>query len=138
MTFTSDFLAQLRAAREQPGSAAPGPQPQAVPPVTPPAPAPAPKKPQRPSMSERAGMVGHCGTCRHLGPAPDWGEGLGVCALGWAAHTPWAPDGPPNSPPLPVLSVSARCMCHGLEGRWALRPGVSAAPDTDKQTGGKA
>lgn len=144
MTFSSDFLAQLRAARGQgaPSAATPEPQPQAAPaPVTPPArsrPAPAPLAPVQapprpqtrplPDMAARAAERGRCGTCRHFTAAPDWGRLMGECSLGWAVHTPWAPGGPgPDAPPLPVMHAAARCMCHGVAPRWALRPGLKLA-----------
>lgn len=151
MTFSSDFLAQLRAARGQTTPSAAPPEPVQVPapapvPSLPPRPAPrppvpssppvqgppaAPPRPQTrpvPDMAARAAERGRCGTCRHFTAAPDWGRLMGECSLGWAVHTPWAPGGPgPDAPPLPVMHAAARCMCHGVAPRWALRPGLKLA-----------
>ena len=145
MTFTSPALERLRAARARASTTsaappalpgAPAPQTQAAPVlVTPPGrcpalpPVQAPPRPEPralPDMAARARARGHCGTCRHFTPAPDWGRFMGVCGLGWAAHTPWAPSGPlPNSPSEVVIHAAARCMCCGLASHWAARPGVT-------------
>lgn len=144
MTFTSEFLAYLRAARgEATPSAAPDPDAQAapaplpipprpvpipmpspVPPVEPP-PAVPPRPQARPSMSERAQMSGHCGTCRAFTPSPDE-RYMGICSHGRGAFEPWA-----RHSMLPAsINESSHCMTEPRP-LWALRAGVRALPDTD-------
>lgn len=156
MTFSSPALDRLRAARAQSTpSAAPEPEPQVAqqvarvvevtpaplpaprpprpvpPPSSPPEPRPStPPRPQarpaRPSMSDRAQMRGHCGTCSAFRLAPEEGRFMGECSHGPGAFEPWA-----RHSRLPVfVHESAQCMTAHFP-RWALRPGVAARPDTD-------
>lgn len=83
-------------------------------------------------MDAQASERGRCGTCRHFTDAPDWGRYMGECAQGWRHHTPWAPLGERNAPPLPVMHAAARCMCDG-QSRWALRAGLTLGEPSGSQ-----
>lgn len=151
MTFTSDLLSRLRAARGEvtpnPSAAQaeaplrvaaplpPRPAPPTGPPVKVPPAHPAPPRPQpgaRPSMAARAQMHGHCGTCRAFTLTLE-DRHMGECSHGLGAFEPWA-----RHSRVPVsIHEAARCMTLPFP-RWALRAGVQAAPDTDRPPGGKA
>lgn len=146
MIFTADLLKRLRAARGEvtptPGAAqAEAPLKGAAP--LPPRPAPPtgllikvpPHRPQpseRPSMAQRAQMLGHCGTCRAFTLTPD-DRHMGECSHGREAFEPWA-----RHSRVPVsVHEAARCMTLPFP-HWVQRPGVHAAPDIDWPPWGKA
>lgn len=160
MTLTADLLSRLRAARgegiptpsaaqaEAPlrgtAPAAPSdvlpvpvksPTPRPAPPSGPgvKAPPPRPRPGQRPSMTARAEMSGHCGTCRAFTPTPSEGRWDGECSHGRGAFEPWAR----HSRVSVTMHAAARCMTLPFP-RWALRAGVHAAPDIDRPPGGEA
>lgn len=137
MTFNSPALTRLRAIRAQPEthpSAAqvvipepvaqtsptpkPRPRPRPSPPPAPPA--------QRPPVSARAGMAGHCGTCTAFTPTPDEGLYMGRCSHGRGAFESWAR----HSGHVMTIHEAARCMTLPFP-RWALRAGTVARPDSD-------
>ena len=142
MTFSSDFLAQLRAARGQsPGSAAPAPETQAAPAPAPlpPRPVPVPSTPPPPPAALVEAMREHrAALLRQVqeGRLPDgrldvaalsalpgrcgscarWqgpdAYGDGLCPLGRAAHG-WH-DGNPKAPVL--TTPHHKCAAHGGAG----------------------